>query len=179
MPIQAVGMPQYSGASVFMELTLYMKKTIPFTVIVDDEDYEKVKSFKWFVRKQKRNFYCQTGIPNPKGGQMSITMHQIILGKIPRMCIDHINSNGLDNRKSNLRQCTFKENTRNQRVAIDNRTGFRGVRLRIDTGKYEARIRVDGVLINLGQYKNPKEAAIKYNEAALNYFGEFAWLNKM
>jgi len=102
-------------------------------------------------------------------------MHILITGyKIGRR-VDHINGNGLDNRRSNLRIATSQQNNRNRKICNLNTSGFKGVRL--DRNKWRADIRIDGKRKNLGRFVNPEAAAAAYDEAARKYFGEFATLN--
>ena len=93
------------------------------------------------------------------------------------MVIDHINGNGLDNRRINLRICTHKENCRYRtKLQANNTSGFHGIRRR--GNGWEARINVgDGIRKYAGFSKNKEIAAKMYDEAAKKYHGEFATLN--
>ena len=90
--------------------------------------------------------------------------------------IDHINHNGLDNRKANLRLATFAQNARNSRMRR-NRSGYKGVCFANDRGKYRAVIWHDNTRIHLGYFNSPISAALEYDRAAKKYHGEFAVLN--
>lgn len=87
--------------------------------------------------------------------------------------IDHINGEKLDNRIENLRLCSRIENSRNTILAINNTTGFKGVRLR-KSGRFEARIRHEGLLINLGTFDTPELAHSAYCIASTELQGEYA-----
>ena len=93
--------------------------------------------------------------------------------------IDHINGNGLDNRKENLRLCNSTQNAANTGLWSTNTSGYKGVRLQKRTGKYEAYIIIKNRPNHLGTFTDAKLAAQAYNNAALNIFGEFAGLNKI
>jgi len=95
--------------------------------------------------------------------------------------VDHINGDNLDNRKKNLRLCTYAENNRNRKPLENKTSKYKGVGLnknyKIKT--WQARIVKNSKRYSLGYFKNEKEAALAYNQAAKKYFGEFAYLNYM
>lgn len=91
--------------------------------------------------------------------------------------VDHINCNGLDNRRANLRVCTVQQNLMNcERVQRKRATPYKGVSLGKD-GKYYPRLMVKGKMLNMGSFATAEEAARVYDEAALRHCGEFAYLN--
>jgi len=102
-------------------------------------------------------------------------MHREIMSPPQELVVDHINGDGLDNRKENLRVCTHAENIRNQKLNRLNTTGYKGVC--VNREKWISRIKVNGKLLYLGRYNTPEEAAQVYDEAARKYFGKFASLN--
>ena len=106
-------------------------------------------------------------------------MHRLIIDCPVNMQTDHINGNGLDNRKSNLRVCYNYQNARNQKLRPNSNSGFKGVSLIKDRNKWVAQIKVNGKVKYLGAYTLKEEAARAYNKAAKELFGEFAWLNKL
>lgn len=107
-------------------------------------------------------------------------MHRMILGvSDPSVCVDHINLNKRDNRRSNLRLATRAENSRNRVPSRSNTTGFKGVTYRKKKKLYRARIRAFGLEIYLGSFKCPIDAAAAYDKAAIEYYGEFAMTNEM
>jgi len=164
-----------------MKVKLYRK--IPLTqgqfALVDAEDFERVSKYKWTAEWSKdiKSYYAfRSSFIN--GKQKMIRMHRFILNVPKGMYVDHINHNTLDNRKSNLRVCSNKQNVRNQKLNSKNSTGFKGVH-KTHSKKVQAKIHVSGKTIYLGCFSNPKEAAIAYNKAAKKYFGKFALLNKI
>lgn len=90
------------------------------------------------------------------------------------MVIDHINNNSLDNRKSNLRLCTKRENSLNCIKRVKGTSLYKGVHYEEGRKKYTAQIMVNRKHIFLGRFKTEDQAAMAYNIAALKYFGEFA-----
>lgn len=153
-------------------------KTIKLTkgqfAIVDDEDFEFLNQWKWFASKDKNTFYA-----NKRHGKTILQMHRLIMNPKKGEVIDHINLNGLDNRKKNLRICSPKENIRNAPKRMKATSKFKGVYLPSGKDKWRATIRIDGKKKNLGTFASELEAAIAYNNAALKHFGEFAYLNSL
>jgi hypothetical protein len=93
------------------------------------------------------------------------------------MFVDHIDHNGLNNRRSNLRLCTAQQNARNHRPQLRGSSKYKGVSWRQDGKVFRALIWHNGKSINLGRFKNEIDAAKAYDKAAKKYFGEFAYLN--
>lgn len=88
--------------------------------------------------------------------------------------VDHINGESLDNRRANLRLATQTQNNINAKCRSDNQSGFKGVGFHRQTGKWVARIKVNGRTKSLGLYETPEEAHQAYCKAAIQYYGEFA-----
>lgn len=91
------------------------------------------------------------------------------------MEIDHIDGNGLNNQKENLRICTRSENMRNRDKQADNLSGYKGVYKK--DNRYRAQITVEGKQIYLGSYQNIEDAVKAYNEASIKYHGKFSKTN--
>jgi hypothetical protein len=96
-----------------------------------------------------------------------------VYGNFPTGALDHINGIKSDNRISNLRMCTKKQNGHNRALNKNNTTGYRGVTFVKITKRYEARIKIDGKLKALGTYATAKEAGDAYIEYAKIIHGEF------
>jgi hypothetical protein len=92
------------------------------------------------------------------------------------MVVDHINGNGLNNRRSNMRNCTRAQNSANRRPKRGAASPYKGVFPRPD-GKFEASICHDGRKQYLGRFENEIEAARAYDKKAKELHGEFAYLN--
>lgn len=154
-------------------------KEIPLTqgkvAIVDDADYELVKPYKWYAMYHGKRWYALSHQVNKVKNGPTL-MHRFIMG-YPSSDIDHINLDGLDNTRLNLRLCNSSENGINRGLFKNNASGFKGVRF-TDRG-WRATLRVMQKHIHLGYYDGPEGAAAAYDQAALLYFGEFALTNAM
>jgi hypothetical protein len=134
--------------------------------VIDDEDFEKVGMFTWCASKRKQTFYAFNGA----GGGLRM-MHHIIIGSPPKgQQVDHINGNGLDNRKENLRFVTNRQNSQNR----NHRKGsslFPGVSWCKPRKKWVAGILINGKSLYLGGYET-EEAAFNAYLFALESNGE-------
>lgn len=139
--------------------------------LVDDEDFELVSQYNWtlaIVGKTTKSYYAIT-----KG---SLSMHVLITSSTLGFQVDHINHNGLDNRKENLRLATSSQNAANSRRSVTNRSSkYRGVNW--EAGAWRAKIYLNGKRTHLGRFANSEDAAKAYDDAARILFGEFAMLN--
>jgi hypothetical protein len=130
-----------------------------------------VAQYAWYWDKVGNVVYAATDIP--KIGK--VKMHQLILGKTIGRVTDHINFNGLDNRRCNLRVVSSRQNTINRRLQRNNTSGYRGVEHR--HGKWNARIKCRGKTYHLGTFADAESAARVYDKAAQEFFGSYAQLN--
>ncbi len=149
-----------------------------FMIIVDNSDFQKVNKLKWFRIERHGISYAIREENRKKGSPKRdrILLHHFILNTNQReITIDHINGNGLDNRKENLRICTRTQNSQNRKLNCNNTSGYKGVSK--SYGKWAVQINVNGKRLNLGRFANLLEAAKTYDEAAVKYHGEFARLN--
>jgi len=139
--------------------------------IIDKKDWSLIKNYKWHVQATRDGRYYAVASPKFR---VRVSMAQLVLGPRPKnMVVDHINGNRLDNRRSNLRYCTRKQNNRN--VGKKGVGKFKGATLQ--NGRWRARIMVNGKAIHLGYFDTDCSAAGAYDRAAVKYFGKFARLN--
>ncbi len=156
--------------SQFIEIPLTQGKT----ALIDIEDFDLISQWKWRLvsgRGNRTNYAKRT--LSVKGKKKVVLMHRFILNAPKGIQVDHINGNGLDNRKSNLRLATASQNSINR--ISKNRTGYRGVKSA--KGKYTARITCKGKVYFLGIFSSAEAAAQAYDKKAIELHGDFAVLN--
>jgi hypothetical protein len=143
--------------------------------IVDDEDFERLNIYIWHL---DRSAYAARNEVKPDGSGMYVqSMHREImgLGHDDGHIVDHINGDGLDNRRCNLRICTIAENIRNRtRLNKNNTSGMRGVHWDKRKEKWCAEIKVNRKKKFLGRFSTREEAHAAYCKAADEFHGEFA-----
>lgn len=140
------------------------------TVLVDRIDFKKVKDHRWWV-------YVHDGgkidVKARIGGRC-ILIHNFILGIVG---VDHKNGDRLDNRRSNMRPATSRQNNCNRKKSAGKSSIYKGVCAwdRHKNGSaWRASIRLDGNLTHLGYFRSELDAARAYDSAAIKLFGEFA-----
>lgn len=151
-------------------------KTIQLTrgmvAVVDDYDYDFLRRFSWTVQHSNgRNWYASREIDGK-----TILMHRYMMsvGDSSDKIVMHIDNDGLNNQRSNLRIVTRSEANHSPRRALgrNNTTGYRGVSYDKARGKYKSRINVDGMEIALGRFTTAEEASAAYLEAAGYFYGK-------
>lgn len=138
--------------------------------LIDLEDVDLVKNIKWHKSDlQKSTYYC---VSNHKQWKR---IHRLILGITdPNVFVDHINHNGLDNRRSNLRVCTNQQNICNCHIPKNNKSGCKGVYWSEERHKWCAQITINNKTKLLGRFTDYEDAVEARNKAAEKYYGEFA-----
>lgn len=145
--------------------------------LVDDEDFEWLSKMRWRANVKEHTSYVERSA-SKSHGHRRISMHRMIMGDPAGKSIDHVNGNGLDNRRCNLRICTTAENSRNKCIQKNNTTGFKGVSFRANRGRFTARIMHPcGKYMSLGCFDTAHDAALAYDAAAKILHKDFARLN--
>jgi hypothetical protein len=166
MPAQPIRPIRIEGNIAYVPLSRGME------AIIDACDVPLVNKWTWSVQVQARaNYACRAD--RSSGKQAYFLLHRVIMDAPPNMQVDHIDGDGLNNRRSNLRLATVAENHRNLRKPSNNTSGYKGVSWRKDRSKWRAAIRVDGRLITLGTFDCPQRAHVAYCEASARLHGEF------
>lgn len=159
-----------------------MSKRIPLTqgqyAIVDDEDYDWLRKWKWYAHKDGNNFYA---VRNKKAKErfprQMVMMHREIMNPPAGKETDHIKGSGLDNRRCNLRACTHQQNLRNQKKRKNKTSQYKGVFWHSREKKWYVSVTKDYKPKIIGRFIDEIKAAEKYDEIAKNLFGKFARLN--
>jgi hypothetical protein len=150
-------------------------KMIPLTqgkfAKVDDRDYDFLMQWKWCATKGRKSFYAvRTETPN-----ITVIMHRLIADAPKGKEVDHINHDGLDNRRENLRVCTHSENMRNQRKPAGRSSKYRGVSKQ--GNKWRVELKIDNKRAYKESFHGEIDAARAYDAKARELYGEFAILN--
>jgi hypothetical protein len=162
-------------------------KKIPLSqgqyTLVDDGDFEWLSKRKWYASKDYNTFYALREVQKNYKSK-NLLMHREIMKAPKGMQVDHIDGNGLNNQKSNLRLCTPAQNQRNRRLNKNNTSGYRGVCWFKDHAKWSAYFYIRrpddpkrSKRIHIGFFDDPIEAAHAFDKAVIEQFDEFAKTN--
>lgn len=164
-----------------IEIKIVSKKHGEFSCLYDRKYHEILSIYRWGILKKDNKYYAVYR-KEIRGNKKAIKfivilMHRLITNAPDGLTVDHIDGNGLNNISSNLRVCSFADNMANKKLYSTNKTGYKGVYLCKKSNKWRAMFRKQGKRYNSSRCSSMDEAAIKYNELALKYSGEFANLN--
>ncbi len=144
-------------------------KEIPLTqgqvALVDDDDFEKICQFKWCAAKYTHLFYATSRYRDEEGKYKNIKMHRLILNAKPNEIVDHIDGNGLNNQKSNLRIVSRRQNAQNRHRPKSSQ--YPGVYWNKEKQKWNARINYGHKCVRLGYFKNEIDAFRAYYDEVL------------
>jgi hypothetical protein len=147
---------------------------IPLTkgkfAIVDDEDYPALACQKWTAHNGGYAYRMNAD-------RSGVLMHRLITNAPAGMDVDHINGDGFDNRRANLRVGTHAENMRNQRIGKAGHPLFKGIHFEKQRQVWQAHITINYKHRYLGSFETAEQAAVAYDTAARELFGQFARTN--
>lgn len=157
-----------------------MTKIISLTqgkfALVDDEDYDAVNKYKWCAHHVKNRWYATAHLTGTSNSR--IVLHRFLMDiNDPKIQVDHIDNDGLNCQRKNMRVCNNTQNSWNTPKKKNNKCGYKGVYKQSNSPKWRARISIRGKCLNLGYFTTIEDAARAYDKAALEYFGVFALLN--
>lgn len=156
---------------------------IPLTkgkfALIDKEDYQKVCKYKWSFNGRYATRGIYLGKINGKRKYRTQTLHVELMETPKGMETDHINGDSLDNRRSNLRICTHKQNLANSKKRSFGKTfsNYKGAYWNKSLKKWYSNITLYGKTVRIGSFKTEIEAAKAYDKKAREYYGEFARTN--
>lgn len=153
-----------------------IKLTQEKTALVDDVDYEELNKYRWHAYFNHGNWYAKRNVIRSDGKRGAEHMHQNIMHPPMGMQVDHINGNGLDNRRINLRLCDYAINQQNLH-RIRGKSKYQGVGK--DRNRWRSYIIVNGKYLHLGCFTTERMAAVAYNIAALIHYGSDAKINEI
>lgn len=150
--------------------------------IVDDEDYERLIQYNWYAHKNRYTFYAarHTYIDGKvRPDKPIIRMHREImnLSTGDKQQVDHRDQNGLHNWRNNLRIASPHINKLNQKLRIDNTSGYRGVSWHKHTKKWYSTVTINKKQKVIGYFPDKILAAKAYDKEAIKYYGNDAILN--
>ena len=156
--------------------------------LVDDADFQFLIQFKWRAEPSRKQIYAiRSNATGEAGIQNHRSMHRLILNPELGQQVDHIDHNGLNNQRANLRLCSKRDNLRSRTLNKNNSSGYKGVSLdqHARTGRptnkpWRVYLGYDtaGSRIYIGYFATAKEAAEAYDHATIEFYGEFAATNK-
>ena len=142
--------------------------------LIDDNMYEYLSQWRWYSVKDGNTSYAYRYVNKYGEKPIRVSMHRVVIDAPYGVEVDHIDHNGLNNQKNNLRLCTHQQNQANQR--FERKYKYVGV-FKAQNGLLGARIRANGKQHFLGYYKTIEEAAMAYNRASVRFHGENAYIN--
>ncbi len=146
-------------------------------VKIDPEDFAAVSKRRWYAKRGPCAWYAISCVRRGKRRHY-LLMHRFIMKPSRGMVIDHINHDGLDNRKANLRIVTHQQNTWNSRRGLrQGKSMYKGVSWDGNVRKWAATMRIEGKCRRLGFFKDEISAAKAYDAAAKKHRGEYALIN--
>jgi hypothetical protein len=143
--------------------------------LVDDVDLPLVAGRSWHAsrRSDGKGWYARSST-HRDGKNVHVLMHVLLMGV---RGVDHVNRDGLDNRRVNLRQASQSENLANSGKHRSMTSRFKGVFFDRPAGRWRAQIKKSGRPIFLGRFESEECAAVAYNAAAFELFGSYARVN--
>ena len=170
---RAAVVSQHPARFILCEMREIKLKHSDRVALVSDEDYEYLNQFTWYCSHERHCYYAVSH-KSINNYPIPARMHRVIMEAQGGQMIDHIDGNGLNNQRNNLRFVDYAQNMWNR--SVNKGRLYKGVTDNRD-GTFSAYITHNKTRHYLGSFKTPEDAAIAYNSAAVIYRGEFARLN--
>lgn len=142
--------------------------------LVDDADFEELNQYKWHYS----GGYARRNAKVVDGKREIAQMHRFILQTPDGFDTDHIDHNGLNNQRANLRVATRSQNQMNKGITKSNKSGLKGVSWHKTNKQWQAQINVRGKNIHLGIFRTKEKAYEAYCNACEEHHGEFSWVTQ-
>ena len=144
-----------------------------YEAVIDASDVPLVDGFNWYARPHRKTVYA---LRNDYSGESpkTVFLHRVIAKTPDGLQTDHIDGNGLNNRRSNLRHASVNENQFNRPAYKTNKIGLKGVSWLKVAGKWAAQIQAHGKKHHLGRFDCPKQAHRAYVAASKKLHGSFS-----
>jgi hypothetical protein len=150
----------------------YVTLTKGYTAVIDAADVSLVSGYNWQASVDGNTVYARRG--DYSGQRLrTLRMHRVILAAADDLQVDHRNGDGLDNRRANLRTATKAQNMHNRRPNNNSTSAYKGVGFYKTSGKYRARIMVNGKQRTLGLFATPEAAHAAYCNASAELHGKY------
>lgn len=159
-------------ADAYVEIELSGSKANGRVAVIDIDDYESISRYRWYLQESSNGGGYARSDRKIDGKRKNIYMHTLITDFT---LTDHRDRNGINNRRSNLRSATATDNRGNQARRKDSASRYKGVRK--SRGRWTSRIRYAGEVYSLGGFDTDIDAAFAYDKAAIELFGEYAYIN--
>ena len=163
-------------------MVMQIELTRGLVAVIDDEDAELVlanpRSWAAVAGRRKHVPEVFYAIRSRDKAYKHLLMHRLILDAPDHLEVDHIDGDGLNNRRSNLRLATKSQNASNRRVIKPGKSSqYRGVCWNKKAGLWQASAHANRKGVYLGVFEREEDAAVAYDQFAADTFGEFAVLN--
>lgn len=137
--------------------------------ILDDEDYARLKHFKWFYRGERNGGpgYCCRHGKRPIDPTGTVYLHRAVINPEPGLEVIFLNHDRLDCRKANLRAVTVEVSRQHHRMRRDCKTGAKGVIYNGETDTWSAYLYRSGIAHRVGTYGTREQAESAYQQALI------------
>jgi hypothetical protein len=151
----------------------YVPLTKGYEAVIDAADVPLVSGYNWCALEREHTVYAVRTVKNAIVKNAMVRMHRTILSAPTGVQVDHVDCNGLNNRRANLRLATPAQNSCNRRRSRANRSGYKGVSFHSGKNKWQSAIRINGIKKHLGYFASAEAAYQAYVAANPAAHGEF------